>query len=51
MSEDNKALLRQWLEEVLTRGSFEPTQDLFARNYVLHDPSFPRDVYGPEGVK
>jgi hypothetical protein len=47
MSEDNKALVRQWLEEVLTRGSFEPTQDLFARNYVLHDPSFPRDVYGP----
>jgi predicted SnoaL-like aldol condensation-catalyzing enzyme len=51
MSEDNKALVRQWLEEVLTRGSLERTEDLFARNYVLHDPSFPRDVYGPEGVK
>ena len=32
MSEDNKALVRQWLEEVLTRGSLEPTEDLFARN-------------------
>jgi len=51
MSEDNKALVRWWLEEVLTRGNLERAEVLFARNYVLHDPSFPRDVYGPEGVK
>jgi predicted SnoaL-like aldol condensation-catalyzing enzyme len=51
MSEGNKALVRQWLEEVLTRGNLKRAEDLFARNYVLHDPSFPRDVYGPEGVK
>src|SRR5215218_2880328 len=51
MSEDNKALVRRWLEEVLTRGNLERAEVLFARNYVLHDPSFPRDVYGPEGVK
>jgi len=41
MPEDNKALIRRWLEEVLTRGDLEQTEDLFARNYVLHDPSFP----------
>jgi len=51
MSEDNKALVRRWLEEVLTQGNLQRVEDLFAPNYVLHDPSFPRDVYGPEGVK
>jgi len=51
VSAENKAFVRRWLEEVLTRGSLERTEDLFARNYILHDPSFPRDVYGPEGVK
>src|SRR5918993_542982 len=51
VSEDNKALVRRWLEEVLTQGTLERAGDLFASNYVLHDPSFPRNVYGPEGVK
>jgi steroid delta-isomerase-like uncharacterized protein len=51
MSEDNKLIVRRWLEEVLTRGNLERVGELFASNYVLHDPSFPRDVYGPEGVK
>lgn len=51
MSEENKALVRRWLHEVLTQGNLERAEDLFARNYVLHDPSFPSDVHGPEGVK
>ena len=51
MSEDNKLIVRRWLEEVLTRGNLERVGELFASNYVLHDPSFPQDVYGPEGVK
>ena len=51
MSEDNKALVRRWLEEVLTQGNLEWVGALFASNYVLHDPSFPKEVYGPEGVK
>jgi steroid delta-isomerase-like uncharacterized protein len=51
VSEDNKALVRRWLEEVLTQGNLERVGALFASNYVLHDPSFPKEVYGPEGVK
>jgi steroid delta-isomerase-like uncharacterized protein len=51
MFEGNKALVRRWLGEVFTRGNLERAEVLFARNYVLHDPSFPRDVYGQEGVK
>ena len=51
MSEENKALVRRWIEGVLTGGNLDLVEDLFARNYVLHDPSFPRDVHGLEGVK
>jgi len=47
MSEDNKALVRQWLEEVLTRRNLNRAEDLFARNYVLHDPSFPETCTAP----
>jgi steroid delta-isomerase-like uncharacterized protein len=51
VSEDNKALVRRWLEEVLTQESLDDVGNLFAPNYVLHDPSFPHDVYGPEGIR
>ena len=47
----NKALVRRWLEEVFSRGDLDAADGLFTSNYVLHDPSFPRDVYGPEGIK
>lgn len=51
MSEENKALVRRWLEEVFSRADLELAYDLFAPDYVLHDPSFPLDVHGPEGVR
>jgi steroid delta-isomerase-like uncharacterized protein len=51
MTEQNKALVRQWLDEVLTRGDTRCINALFAPNYVLHDPSLVREVHGREGVK
>ncbi|MCA1717327.1 MAG: ester cyclase [Actinobacteria bacterium] len=51
MLEKNKALIRRWLDDVLSRGNLEWADELFARNYNLHDPSFPHDVHGLEGVK
>jgi steroid delta-isomerase-like uncharacterized protein len=51
VAEDKKVLVRRWLEETLTQGDLEGVENLFARNYVLHDPSFPQDVYGPQGVR
>lgn len=50
-SEQNKALIRRWLEEVFARGDLARADDLFGQNYILHDPSFPQDVYGPQGIK
>lgn len=51
VSEKNKALVRRWLNEVFTRGDLDEADDLFTSNYALHDPSFPQDVHGPEGIK
>jgi len=47
----NKALVCRWLEEVFSRGDLDAADGLFTSNCVLHDPSFPRDVYGSEGIK
>lgn len=49
--DDNKALIRWWLGEVFTRENLTRADDLFAPNYVLHDPSFPEEVHGPDGVR
>ena len=50
MVERNKALVRQWIDEVLTRGDIRRIDGLFAPNYVLHDPSMAQEVHGREGV-
>ena len=47
----NKALVRRWLEEVFSRGDLDVADGLFTSNCALHDPSFPRVVYGSEGIK
>ena len=50
-SEKNKFHIRRWLDEVFTGGDLDEADELFTRNYALHDPSFPHDVHGPEGIK
>jgi steroid delta-isomerase-like uncharacterized protein len=50
-SEEIKALIRRWLGDVFGGGDLDGVDELFTRNYALHDPSFPHDVHGPEGIK
>ena len=50
-SEQNKTLIRRWLDEVFSRGDLTKAEELFTQNYALHDPSFPHDVHGPEGIR
>ena len=50
-AEENKAVIRRFLEEVFTAGHLELVDELFAPSYVLHDPSVPQEVHGPEGMK
>lgn len=49
--EENKAVIRQFLEEVFGGGNLELVDELFAPDYVLHDPAVPGEVRGPEGIR
>jgi len=49
--EENKAILRREMEEVWNKGNFAVTDELIADNFVLHDPSQPAEVRGPDGLK
>ena len=52
MSEENKAIARRALEEIVSaEGNLDVADDIIAPNYVGHDPVSPEDVRGPEGVK
>ena len=52
MSEENKAIARRALEEVFSgQGNLDVADELFAPDYVGHDPASPEDIRGPEGVK
>ena len=50
MIKENKALVRQWFDEVLTQGNLGRIDKLFAPNYVLHDPGVAQEVHGHEGI-
>src|ERR687883_641116 len=51
MSEENKALVRRWFDEVLTRADLQQVDELFAPNYILHGPSISQEVHGREGIR
>ena len=52
MSEENKAIARRALEEVFSgQGNVDVADELFAPDYVGHDPASLEDIRGPEGVK
>ena len=50
MSEENKALVRRLFEEVLNQKRVDVIDELFARDYVDHDPDNPDQKPGSEGV-
>ena len=50
MVNKNKALIRRWLDEVLTQGYTVRVDEIFAPNYVLHGPSLAQEVHGREGI-
>jgi steroid delta-isomerase-like uncharacterized protein len=49
--EENKTVIRRFLGEVFEGGNLELVDELFAPDYVLHDPAVPEEVRGPEGIK
>jgi steroid delta-isomerase-like uncharacterized protein len=49
--EENKAVTRRFLEEIFTGGNLELVDELFAPDFILHDPSVPQEVRGIEALK
>ncbi len=50
-TEENKALARRWLEEGFNQRNLDVADQVYAADYVSHDPSVPFEVRGPEGLK
>jgi steroid delta-isomerase-like uncharacterized protein len=48
---ENKAVSRRVVEEIFNGGNLDLADELYAPDYVLHDPSLPEDLHGPEGLK
>jgi steroid delta-isomerase-like uncharacterized protein len=51
MSEENKEKVRRFLEEAFNEGNLGVADEIFASDYILHDPAIPEEISGPEGVK
>jgi len=50
MSEENKALVRRFVEEAVNKGNLTILDELVASDYVYHGPNGPQ-FRGPEGYK
>lgn len=49
--EENKATVRKFIKQVFEGGNLDLIEDLFAPDYVLHDPVLPEKVRGLEGIE
>jgi steroid delta-isomerase-like uncharacterized protein len=49
--ETNKATVERMIEEVMNQQNLAVIDELFAADYVMHDPAWPGPVTGPEGFK
>ncbi len=50
MSEENKAIVRRYFEEIWNQGKLNVIPELIAANHVHHDPANP-GLSGPDGMK
>lgn len=51
MSEENKALVRREAEEIFSKGNLDAAEELYAPDYVGHEPTTPEDIRGIEGAR
>jgi steroid delta-isomerase-like uncharacterized protein len=51
MSEENKALVRRFFEEVWNKGNMSVIDEIIDSDFVQHDPTDPEEMRGPEGVR
>ena len=49
--DSNKAIVQRMIDEVMNQQNLSIIDELFATNYIMHDPGWPMEVKGPEGFK
>lgn len=49
--ETNKAAVQRMIDEAMNQMDLAVIDELFAADYVMHDPAWPGEVKGPEGFK
>ena len=47
-TEENKAIIRRGLEEILNQRNLDAVDAYFSSNYLGHDPALPEDLHGPQ---
>ena len=50
-AQENKVVSRRVAEEIFNGGNLDLADELYAPDYVLHDPALPEDLHAPEGLK
>jgi steroid delta-isomerase-like uncharacterized protein len=48
---ESKQLLQRWWEGLNQGNALEIIEEIYAPNYVMHDPTLPEPVQGIEGVR
>ncbi len=51
MSEENKALVRRWFEDLFNEGNLDVADEIVAQDHVAHDPVLRDLPTGPEADK
>lgn len=51
MAEENKAIVRREAEEMFNRGNLDAADEIYAVDYVGHDPNSPEEIRGIEEAK
>jgi steroid delta-isomerase-like uncharacterized protein len=51
MTEENKAITRREVEEIFSGGKLEVAYEIYAADFVDHDPPLSWDMHGPEDMK
>jgi steroid delta-isomerase-like uncharacterized protein len=51
MSEENRTIVLRQEEEIFSQGNLDAADEIYARNYVGHDPTNPEDIRGLEAAK
>ena len=49
-AEQQRAAIQRYLDEAWNKGNLSVVDEVFAADYVLHDPANPADVRGPDGL-